>query len=51
MATTTNGEDAVEFDRPHQDEVACALLDLAMPRMNGEEARPAASFARFPMSV
>jgi len=34
----TDGIEAVELFRENSDDIACVLLDLTMPRMNGEEA-------------
>ena len=35
--TANDGEDAVRLYREHQDAIVCVLLDLTMPKMNGEE--------------
>jgi CheY-like chemotaxis protein len=37
VITAANGRDAVASYQQHSDEVACVLLDLAMPYMDGEE--------------
>jgi two-component system, cell cycle sensor histidine kinase and response regulator CckA len=37
VLTANNGEEAVRLYREHADEIACVLLDLTMPTMNGEE--------------
>lgn len=34
----SDGDEAVELFRQHKDEITCVLLDLTMPRMDGEEA-------------
>ncbi len=33
----SNGEEALTLFREHQDEIACVLLDLTMPKMDGAE--------------
>jgi PAS domain S-box-containing protein len=38
VLTADDGEMAVQLFREHQAEIACVLLDLKMPKMNGEEA-------------
>ena len=37
VLTANDGEEAVRLYREHQNEIACVLLDLTMPKMNGEE--------------
>ncbi len=37
VLTAADGIEAVEVFRKHQNEIACVLLDLTMPRMNGWE--------------
>ena len=37
VLTANDGEEAVCMYREHQDEIACLLLDLTMPKLNGEE--------------
>ncbi|MBD3368218.1 MAG: response regulator [Candidatus Eisenbacteria bacterium] len=37
VVTASDGNEAVEYFRDHQDEVGCVLLDLTMPRMDGRE--------------
>ena len=37
VLTANDGEEAVRLYREHQTEIACVLLDLTMPKMNGEE--------------
>ena len=37
VLTAKDGEEAVRLYREHQGDIACVLLDLTMPRMNGEE--------------
>jgi PAS domain S-box-containing protein len=37
VLTANDGEEAVRLYRKHQDEIACVLLDLTMPKLNGEE--------------
>ena len=37
VLTANDGEEAVRLYRQHQDEIVCVLLDLTMPKMNGEE--------------
>ena len=38
VLTASDGVEAVEMFRERHDEIACVLLDLTMPRMDGEEA-------------
>ena len=38
VLTANDGEEAVHLYREHQNEIACVLLDLTMPKMGGEEA-------------
>jgi PAS domain S-box-containing protein len=38
VLTAADGVEAVEVFRRHADAIACVILDLTMPRMNGEEA-------------
>ena len=38
VLTAADGREAVEVFRKHADKIDCVLLDLTMPRMNGEEA-------------
>jgi CheY-like chemotaxis protein len=38
VLTANDGEEAVRLYREHQNEIACVLLDLTMPKMGGEEA-------------
>ena len=38
VLTANDGEEAVRLYREHQNEIACVLLDLTMPKMDGEEA-------------
>ena len=37
VLTANDGEEAVRVYREHQNEIACVLLDLTMPKMGGEE--------------
>ena len=37
VVTANDGEEAVRVYRQHQDQIVCVLLDLTMPKMNGEE--------------
>jgi signal transduction histidine kinase/DNA-binding response OmpR family regulator len=37
VVTAKDGEEAVRLYRAHQDAIVCVLLDLTMPKMNGEE--------------
>jgi CheY-like chemotaxis protein len=37
VLTSTNGEEAIEVYRAHQDEIALVLTDTVMPKMGGEE--------------
>lgn len=37
VLTATDGQEAVEVFRTHMDEIRCVVLDLTMPRMDGEE--------------
>ena len=37
VITAYDGQEAVEIFRSRKDEIDCILLDLTMPRMNGEE--------------
>jgi CheY-like chemotaxis protein len=37
VLTAKDGEEAVRVYREHQNEIACVLLDLTMPKMGGEE--------------
>lgn len=37
VLTATDGQEAVEVFRTHRDEIRCVVLDLTMPRMDGEE--------------
>jgi PAS domain S-box-containing protein len=34
----SDGQEGVDLFREHQDEVVCVLLDMTMPRLNGEDA-------------
>jgi len=36
--TATNGEQAIEMFRKHADQIACVILDVTMPFMNGVQA-------------
>ncbi len=38
VLTALDGREAVEVFREHADAIACVLLDLAMPHLNGEQA-------------
>jgi len=38
VLAATDGQAAVEVFREHMDEIRCVVLDLTMPRMDGEEA-------------
>jgi CheY-like chemotaxis protein len=38
VLTAPDGREAVDVFREHADEIACVLLDLTMPHMDGEEA-------------
>jgi CheY-like chemotaxis protein len=38
VITARDGAEAVEIFRQHEDRIACVLLDLTMPRLNGWEA-------------
>jgi len=38
VLTASDGGEAVEVFHKHKDEIRCVLLDLTMPRMDGEEA-------------
>ena len=38
VLTANDGRDAVELYREHGDQIVCVILDLTMPRMDGEEA-------------
>jgi CheY-like chemotaxis protein len=40
VITAADGAEAVERFRAHREEIRCVLLDLKMPRMDGEEALP-----------
>ncbi len=40
VITAVDGLEAIERFRAHRDEIRCVLLDLKMPRMDGEEALP-----------
>lgn len=37
VLTAQDGQEAVEVFRTHMDEIRCVVLDLTMPRMDGEE--------------
>lgn len=37
VLTACDGEEAVALYRQHQQEIVCVLLDLTMPKQNGEE--------------
>jgi two-component system, cell cycle sensor histidine kinase and response regulator CckA len=37
VVTAKDGDEAVLLYREHRDEIVCVLLDLTMPKMNGEE--------------
>ena len=37
VLTASDGEEAIRLYREHQKEIACVLLDLTMPKRNGEE--------------
>ena len=37
VLTAADGQEAVEVFRTHMDEIRCVVLDLTMPRMDGEE--------------
>jgi DNA-binding NtrC family response regulator len=37
VLTAEDGEEAVRVYRQHEDDIVCVLLDLTMPKMNGEE--------------
>ena len=37
VLTAKDGEEAIRLYREHRTEIACVLLDLTMPKMNGEE--------------
>ncbi len=37
VLTACDGEEAIELYQRHHDDIACVLLDLTMPKMNGEE--------------
>ena len=37
VLTAGNGREALEIFNPKKDEIACVILDLTMPRMDGEE--------------
>ncbi|MEJ2157257.1 MAG: transporter substrate-binding domain-containing protein [Desulfobacteraceae bacterium] len=37
VLTAADGAEAVEVFRQHTDEIVCVLLDLTMPRLNGEQ--------------
>ena len=37
VLTAADGQEAVEVFRAHMDEIRCVVLDLTMPRMDGEE--------------
>jgi CheY-like chemotaxis protein len=38
VRTASDGVEAVEIYRKHQDEIVCVVLDLMMPNMDGEQA-------------
>lgn len=38
VVTASDGQDAIEVFRERMDEIRCVVLDLTMPRMDGEEA-------------
>ena len=37
VLSANNGEEAIRIYRERQNDIACVLLDLTMPKMNGEE--------------
>ena len=37
VLTANDGEEAIRLYHQHKDDIACVLLDLTMPKMNGEE--------------
>jgi CheY-like chemotaxis protein len=38
VLTAADGSEALQVYRAHKDEIVCVLLDLTMPKMNGDEA-------------
>ena len=38
VLTAADGDEAIELFRKHADQIDCVLLDLTMPKMDGEEA-------------
>ena len=37
VLTAGDGEEAIRLFRQHQHEIVCVLLDLTMPKMDGQE--------------